>query len=365
MAAPLETHQRSESSRSRIPAVPLPPIDHSEDAPTLPAGFPSGLALHFAGDGPHARRNHSAIYSLDIIREDDASAAVKIQLTAGNFTTVNRGDLQDWIGQRVEQLPESIANKKLDLTVEVQADYWDKIHGHDVVGMLLTWGMDRIRSLEVLLLTTYSGRPLDLGIRRGASLRLPSLESLLWTGTMSREFLSAVPFDQLTTVKLFRSNLSLDDCMEVLYRCDQIVDFSNFDPSDSDPVSLIISPPPHLAQLSIIQPHTHKQRPDRVKIPRLTSLSISFSDITMLFDNFVFPRLETLRIRVASDAQQRLEALQIGWNQLSKLVIYANLTENSARRIFEKCEANHGIKHHYECLDGTIIFRSGLADDIV
>ena len=313
-----------------------------------PANTSNPFGLNLIGELP--RRPHPAILSFDVLQEDDLSGEIKIQLMAENVAEVNQLDLEEWLVQRVEELPRSLRDKKLDLTIEMLPDNWDQAYGHDMVDMLLSWAMDRIRSLQVVLPTTYGGGVIELVRARKLNARFPLLESLTWTGDIERSLFSKVPFGQLTTVKLLGCNLCLDDCIEVLYRCEKIVAFSNFEPEDAAS-ALAISYPP-LSQLSIVQPHTHTQH-YRCQIRHLTSLSVSFFDISMLFDKLYFPQLEDLCIRITADTPSRLENLNIQWKQLSRIVLYANLMETSSRKIKANCV---GAKFHHERLDGTVIF---------
>jgi hypothetical protein len=104
---------------------------------------------------------------------------------AERLARVNQLDVKGWMSQRVEEL-QSLRYKQLDLTIEMQAVYWNVSHGVNIVEMLLSWAMDRNRSLKVILPVTGHGGPIETGRFRGEH-NIPflqSLESLIWIGNI-------------------------------------------------------------------------------------------------------------------------------------------------------------------------------------
>jgi hypothetical protein len=238
------------------------------------------------------------------------------------------------------------ARKPLYLSIVLQPGPWADNRGHKIAGKIVAWTKDWVSSLKLALPRGDNKQLFEEGsdIHSG---QFPFLESVRWMGDVTHHFLSRLPFTQLTTLTLQPDHdLSLDDCIELLSRCNKIVAFSNFEPKDHSSALAVTHPRRY-------PPILHNCRRSMLRIPTLKSLSLSSTDVMPLFYYLSFPELLTLRIRVTDFAPQKLHDLPIAWLKLNELTIYANMKSGSSRRIAERCRGN--AIHYHQKLDGCII----------
>lgn len=264
--------------------------------------------------------------------------------------TISNGSVEDRLVATLSQLKQKASNERSSITLLVE--FKGNASSADRITQEIIDNMDEY--LKCLAVYT----PTDVDDHTGSIPRVELLEHLVtptetsiiqhlvWKGNNLSDLLSLwdspsnIPFRTLRSLKL-TCDVSLDDCIQILFQCDRMIDFSI--------QSLGRFP-------SLLKHDFHDS-----ELPRLGSLKLkSTVPVGKLFSVLCLTQLESIELDLTSDASptKGVSSLNIPWTKLQSVRIAGMLDESDSNHVVAQCS---NAQHFHQMSDGTILFETQAA----
>ncbi|RDB24246.1 hypothetical protein Hypma_008623 [Hypsizygus marmoreus] len=177
------------------------------------------------------------------------------------------------------------------------------------------------------------------------NIAFPVLKSFTWTGRFEKTFFNPVlslptlPFHQLTTLKL-NGILAVDDCIEVLRRCDSIT-------------RLVVDRLESIEAVFPMETLTLEEPKELTELHNLKLLASNSVDVRPLLQRLVLLNVTTVRLTLPSYEAMSSFVRRIPWTKVHKVRLIGPAGENIRSDIKEACRRRTGplLSYKYSVYD--------------